>query len=230
MNKPEHFDDLLEIVAKETGIPIALEGVYKWIAFLPSKQDSRVPVPNSYFGVFQDGAFKMRGIEARRSDTPLFIAQMQVDMLEVLARAPSVDELPQYIPLASALVEKNLKALRESQIPLKDLIISTKLSRDIEDYKAPSRAARAAVELVKAGRHVSAGQRVKYLLTRGGSGVSAWGLEKPFDKRRVNLKKYARLLIRARNTILDSLVSVETLRCNTLPLFEHQSLPYPTQT
>ena len=31
-----------EIVAR-TGLPIALEGIYRWVAFLPSRLDQRIP-------------------------------------------------------------------------------------------------------------------------------------------------------------------------------------------
>jgi DNA polymerase II len=211
-NKHEHVQDLLELIEKETGVSICLDGVYKWIVFLPSKRDSRVPVPNSYFGVFQDGTIKARGIEARRRDTPPFIAQMQREMLEILARAPTAEELYEYTPLASAVVEKILKVLQTRQIPLEDLLITKKLSRDLDNYRTPSRAARAARQLVQAGKHVGAGQRVKYWLTRGGSGVCAWGLEGTFDKRRIDTKKYMKLTIGAGKTILDSLVSVDDLQ------------------
>ena len=54
----------------------------------------------------------MCGIEARQHDTPAFVAKTQMEMLEILARAPSLDELPEYIPLALALVGQRIKALR----------------------------------------------------------------------------------------------------------------------
>jgi len=60
--------------------------------------------------------------------------------------------------------------------------------------------------------HIGAGNCVKFLLRRGGSGVRAWGLDETFDKRRVDAKKYMKLIIRAGKTILDSLVSVDDLQ------------------
>jgi DNA polymerase-2 len=77
---------LLDEIARRTGLPIALEGIYRWVAFLPSRSDARVPVANRYFGVFQDGSLKLRGLEARRGDTPPFIAAVQMGILERLAR------------------------------------------------------------------------------------------------------------------------------------------------
>ena len=83
----EAVQPLLDKIARRTGLPIALEGIYRWVAFLPSRSDERVPVANRYFGVFQDGSIKLRGLEARRGDTPPFIAAVQMGLLERLARS-----------------------------------------------------------------------------------------------------------------------------------------------
>jgi DNA polymerase-2 len=41
-----------------------------------------VPVLNRYYGVFENGKIKVRGIEARRRDTPGFIKEAQIEMEE----------------------------------------------------------------------------------------------------------------------------------------------------
>jgi DNA polymerase-2 len=59
-------DDCLELkesVEKETGFALTFESVHKWIAFIHSKQNDILPVPNRYFGVYEDGTLKIRGIE-----------------------------------------------------------------------------------------------------------------------------------------------------------------------
>jgi len=38
-----------------------MDGVYRWVVFLPSRVNERVPVANRYFGVFQSGEIKVRG-------------------------------------------------------------------------------------------------------------------------------------------------------------------------
>jgi hypothetical protein len=63
------LDDCLELkeaIEKETGFALTFEGIHKWIAFIHSKQNNILPVPNRYFGVYEDGTLKVRGIEARR--------------------------------------------------------------------------------------------------------------------------------------------------------------------
>jgi hypothetical protein len=34
---------------------LALEGIHKWVAFLPSRVDALRSVPNRYFGAMRDG-------------------------------------------------------------------------------------------------------------------------------------------------------------------------------
>ena len=69
----EAIDQLLYQVEKRTGLPISLECVYKWVVFLPSKMNKKYSIPNSYFGVFEDGEIKTRGIQCRRNDKPPYV-------------------------------------------------------------------------------------------------------------------------------------------------------------
>lgn len=71
---PEDYKPLLDEIQARTSLRIGLDGIYKWVAFPPSKRDKRNAVPTSYFGIFQNGEIKTRGIETRRHDTPSFIS------------------------------------------------------------------------------------------------------------------------------------------------------------
>ena len=46
-----------------------------------------------YFGRLSDGSVKVRGIAARRHDTPEFVRSMQSRMLEVMASAATIAEV-----------------------------------------------------------------------------------------------------------------------------------------
>ncbi|HJU60281.1 MAG TPA: DNA polymerase domain-containing protein, partial [Nitrososphaeraceae archaeon] len=61
--KNDYFK-LKETIESNTEFDISFEGIYKWIAFLPSEINSHLPVLNRYFGVFEDGTLKVRGIES----------------------------------------------------------------------------------------------------------------------------------------------------------------------
>ena len=109
---------LMGEISKRTDLPIALEGIYRWIVFLPSRLDKRVPVPNRYFGVFSDGTLKTRGIECNRHDTPPFIARTQLQVLQKMASLPEDRPLrmalPELIPIWRSSVSASLKRLSRS--------------------------------------------------------------------------------------------------------------------
>ncbi len=201
-SQPQDFQDLLKAIAEQTNLPIALDGIYRWVVFLPSRLDEKVPVANRYFGVFQDGSIKVRGIECRRRDTPPFIAEMQMELLNILARAPDADHLADHLPAARALLKRGENDLRAGRVPLEKLLLAQKLSRELDSYRSPSPAARAAMQLAKTGKTIRPGQRVRFLFTRGEPGIHAWDLPEPLDKRTVDIQRYRTLLLRAAETIM----------------------------
>jgi DNA polymerase-2 len=203
------FQPLLEEILDRTGLPISLEGIYRWIAFLSSRPDPRVPVANRYFGLFQNGAWKVRGIELRRSDTPRWVKRVQKEILDLLGEAPQAGELIGQLPHVHALLQTRLRELREGKIPLAELLVSQKLSRPLDEYRVPSPAARAAAQLYKIGKHLIPGQYVRFLFTRGYPGVFAWDLAERLEAGSID----AELLCRAAFTLLQPLgVKEQTLR------------------
>ena len=202
-HRPSDFTPLMNAIEEKTGIPIALEGVFKWVAFLSSKRDARVPVPNQYFGAFQDGTLKYRGIELRRRDTTTWVRKIQLAALEILAQANTPQEFADRVPDVLAFVEHAKRELRAGRVPLEELIVRQKLSRTLDGYKSPSPAARAALQLQAKGRQLAPGQSMEFLFARNASGVHAWELEETLDPGRLDTKRYCRLLDRAIRTVLD---------------------------
>jgi DNA polymerase-2 len=211
--KSEDFTPLLEEIAIRTHLPVGLDGVFRWVAFLPSRVDARVPVPNRYFGIYQDGSFKVRGIDVRRRDTPEFIGDVQMELLNLLGKANGVAELQALVPQAVSLLQKRIRQLRSGRVPMEKLLVAQKLSRELAAYKDPSPAARAARQLETMGRHIRPGQRVRFLLLHGQSDVHAWDLPTRPDPRKLDYSRYVKLLIRAASNIFQPLgISEEMLR------------------
>jgi DNA polymerase-2 len=196
------FTPLMDAIIQKTGIPIALEGVFKWVAFPSSKRDARVPVPNQYFGTFLDGSLKYRGIELRRRDTTIWVRKIQLAVLEILAQADTPIELAECVPEVLAFVEHCKRNLKAGRVPLEELIVRQKLSRVLDGYKSPSPAAKAALQLQAIGRMIAPGQSVEFLYVRGG-GVHAWELGETLVPERLDTKRYCMLLERAIRTALD---------------------------
>ena len=149
----------------------------------------------------------------RRDDTSLWVKNIQREMLNLLTDAPDAGKLAEQLPRIHALLQSRMTALREGKVPQEELLISQKISRTLEEYKVPSPAARAAAQLAEIGKHLIPGQRVRFLYTRGKSGVYAWDLPERPHPGVIDTDRYAELLCRAAFTILQPLgVEEQTLR------------------
>ena len=206
----EDYRPLLDEIIQRTGIPISLDGIYRWVAFLPSRLDERVPVANRYFGVFQDGSTKVRGIELRRGDTCPFIADTQETLLGVLSEALTVDELPLKLEAVAVTFRRAWRRLHTGEIPLEQLLVSQKVSRALAEYRTLSLAARAAAQLERIGKNTRPGQRVRFLYMLGDPGVWAWDLPAAPNRKALDIQRYEVLLIRAASAILQPLGIRET--------------------
>lgn len=163
------YRGLSERITAETGMPIALEGVYKWLAFLPSKRNRSVAVPNRFAGVFTNGEIKVRGIALRRSDTPPLVAALQRELLERMAKAGSPREVRAMLPELREVVDAAVSGLRGGRVPIEGLAIARRLSKAPERYVANTAAAAATRELCGRGVDLRPGSKIRYLLAdRGG--------------------------------------------------------------
>ena len=199
---PKDFQPLLTEIGKRAEIPIELEGIFNWIAFLPSKESASVPVPNCYFGVFQDGELKCRGIMARKHDTPLFIQQTQLDAIHIFAREPNFDNLRRHIPKVIYFLRSKYSELISGQVPFEKLKIAQRLSRDLDDYRVFSATARAGLLLTANQKQTGAGHTIEYLRVKGSPDVLPWDLSA--DKEiHLDLDWYGELFFRAAHEILQ---------------------------
>jgi DNA polymerase-2 len=209
--KAADFQPLLDAIVDHTGLPVALDGIFNWVAFLPSRMDARVSVANRYFGVFQGGEIKVRGIEARRRDTPAFVAQVQMEIIQKLAKAATAEEMQALLPDIVALLRAKMGALRQGRVRQDELVLRQRLSRALADYRTPSPAAQAAAQLQEAGKTVHIGEPVRLIFTRGDERALAWDLPERHDPRRVDVERYTRLLLRAAAAVLQPLGADESV-------------------
>jgi DNA polymerase-2 len=150
-------------ISGATGVKLALEGRYKWIVFLASRQDPKRPVATRYFGVFEDGRLKVRGLMCRRRDTPPFVRRAQEALLARLVEASTAADLAALRPELEEMAEGFRQRLREGSIRPQDLVITRVLSQKVEDYKVDTATALAARQLERAGIVMQPGEKVRYV-------------------------------------------------------------------
>lgn len=168
--KGSDLEELCREVSRVTGVKLALEGVYRWIYFMPSKQDPQRPVATRYFGAFEDGSLKVRGLACRRRDTSPFVRRAQEAMLQKLTEAATAEELVALRPELEEMAEGFRQRLREGGIAPQDLVITRVLSQKVEEYKVDTPTALAARQLEQAGIHIQPGEKVRYVHREGKRG------------------------------------------------------------
>ena len=161
----EEYSNLCKQVSDDIGVPLNFEGRYKWIVFLPSKIHPNIGVLNRYYGIMESGKLKVRGLEVRRRDTPRFIYNSQMEMINVFSSADNSKEFMQKIPQALDVVKAYRQKLIDGEVPICDLIVTKHLSKNPKHYKQHVSQVIAAEQLMKEGAEVHAGKNVKFLFT-----------------------------------------------------------------
>jgi DNA polymerase-2 len=161
---------------------------------------------NRFYGVFQDGKVKVRGIELRRGDTPNIVRQCQDRVMRELAKARNSEEFIRRIPEALSILREYANRIINHEVDLYDLVISKQISKDPDQYVNNVHQAIAAQLLQEHGLEVNAGQTVKYII------IDA---DNRYPKRRVlpvplintrshyDVGEYLKLLVDAFYTILS---------------------------
>ncbi|NHI94111.1 MAG: hypothetical protein EAX96_16595 [Candidatus Lokiarchaeota archaeon] len=201
------FKKYCEDVERATRIPMNYEGNYKFIIFLPTQANQNIPTLNHYWGVYKNGSKKIRGLEVRRRDAPIFIKRAQDEMINYFAQHAKNKE--EFLGLISRvrrkILNKYVQKIIDGDYNPKELLITTRITRYFDQYKNNSRQAIAAKQLYELGVKVHPGQQVRYLITDAKNEISSNRVlieQLVTQSSRCDKKEYIKLLKRAfRNLI-----------------------------
>ena len=213
-------DDVLRLtqfIKEAVGVPMDVEGIYRWVVFLPSKVHSHsakgtVGVPNRYYGKFDDGSLKVRGIEVQRHSTPDWIHDVQQHMLHIFQEADDPDGFLARIPRALDVAKHAALDLRAGRVDPRTLGTVIQSTKAVEEYTAQTNTRTALRRLRDAGTERKPGEYLKYVVTRQGGPkdgrvvpIELWDQESPWFEdapTTYSVLHYARLLARSVETIL----------------------------
>ena len=197
--------ELCRKIREATGVTMSLEGIYRWMVFLPSKGNPESPVANRYFGLFENGKLKARGLAFRRGDTPPLVQEAQLRMLEVLAETRNAEEYHSKIPKILDLLLDYSLVLKNGQARSESLAIRRTISQEPNDYKVDSPIALAAQQLEDSGIPIHPGEKVSYIIKDARSRnkserVKPFPLVGPDDT--YDAEKYQEMLAKATEEVL----------------------------
>ena len=201
------YENLKTEIENNTGFPISFEGIYKWIVFVPSKNNTILPVSNRYFGVLEDGTVKMRGIEARRHDTAEFFSKVQQGILNMMSEANSIREVRDLMPKVREMFQMHLKLLKDRNVPISDLVLTKRISKNVNEYEERNTVELGALlQLKNTGKSLKAGQILKYVITdyyRKNSRKRSVPFELINSKTVYDVKRYCELLTETCNSVTE---------------------------
>lgn len=161
----QEYTDLCKAISATVGVTLHFEGIYKWIAFLPSKMHPHIGVLNRYYGVMENGKIKVRGIEVRKRDTPKFVYNTQMEMIQTLAAANNTAEFYEKIPQAIQVLKASRQKLLKGEVQIWDLMITKHLSKNPQEYKQHVSQLIATEQAIKEGAEVHAGENIRFIFT-----------------------------------------------------------------
>lgn len=157
-------EKLCNKISKKIGIPIELEGVYKWIVFLPNKSNG-VGALNRYYGLFKNGEMKIRGIDIRKRDTPKFLKHAQQEMLDVFSKANNKSEFMDRIEEAIEVFKSYGEKIKNGECDINDLLFKTRVSKELEGYSQFNNQVAGLMQLRDEGIEVKPGNSLRYVIT-----------------------------------------------------------------
>jgi DNA polymerase elongation subunit (family B) len=169
MKSRDEYSQVVDALHREIGLPISIEHNFKFLILLPLEASEQMEALKQYYGITHEGELVVRGIEARRYDTPRFIKQFQTELLHTLFDCKDIEEVvnkgyENALLLVTKAIDKIM--IGGDDITQDDLVISKLLGQDIIKYRSLFPHVSAAIQLSNGDdKHPSKGDTVKYIYT-----------------------------------------------------------------
>ena len=155
--------EFAESMSRRFDLPLGYEGRYRWVVFLPAVTHG-LGVPNRYYGLYETGEFKLRGIGSRRHDTPTLFRRFEAEVLELLGRARDAEGVRRSIPRALARADLFVREIRKGTWPREELLVTHRLSQPTEEYVVFTDSVAALRQLAVLGGTRDPGESVRFLV------------------------------------------------------------------
>ncbi|MEM0504979.1 MAG: DNA polymerase II [Sulfolobales archaeon] len=151
-------EEFIDLVMDRLGLEIKVDKVYRRIFFTEAKK--------RYIGLTIDGLVDIVGFEAVRGDWAEIAKEVQELVAYSILAEGSVSR-------AVELVNNIVKELREGKIPMDKLIIWKTITKPLSEYEVSAPHVSAARRLLDMGGRVEVGDKVGYVVVKGGGSISS---------------------------------------------------------
>lgn len=158
----ESISRLMSKIEAKSGIPIDLEDVYEWIAFVPNRTTG-VCALTKYFAHGTKG-WKIRGIELRQHSTCQWIRDLQKSILEELREGPPKEATKR----SMKFFHQEITKLKKGKIPLSELILGRRVRNKAGEHKVLNLTAAALLRELGLGQNTYPGRKIRFAVVGQG--------------------------------------------------------------
>ena len=155
---------MIEQISKETGFAINVDGHFKWIVFTNIKGHEDISALNRYYGAYDDGSHKIRGILSRQHSTPPIAQKLQSEMLDLMSNLDTPQEIVEHYGELQAILKKWKARLIKGDVDPRDLVFRIRCGKSPENYTSNTVQALAARRYLHFGKYLKAGETMQFLV------------------------------------------------------------------
>jgi DNA polymerase I len=124
--RPEQITHLIQWSIDELQIPLDVEKVYRYVALSDRKKN--------YLGIFEDGSVDIKGLIAKKRNTPQFVQEAFAQVTQILGTVQTEAEFLQAKDQIRDVIKTSYRKLEKGELSLEELAFRVQLTKSISSY------------------------------------------------------------------------------------------------
>ncbi|BEP17565.1 DNA-directed DNA polymerase I [Pyrofollis japonicus] len=187
------LQELQEYVEKEFGLDLEVDKIYRFVTFSGLKKN--------YIGVYEDGSVDVKGMVAKKRNTPEFLKREFAEIIKVISSVRTPEDFVRVRNDIKKRLKEMYKGLRDLSYNLDELAIKMALNKPVHEYtKNTPQHVKAARQLLSVGVQVLPGDIVSFVKVKSKEGVKPVQLARLPE---VDIEKY----IESMRSVFEQLLS-----------------------
>ncbi|MEM4717230.1 MAG: DNA-directed DNA polymerase I [Desulfurococcaceae archaeon] len=177
------------------GLDVEVDKEFSYVIFTELRKN--------YLGRTKKGDVEVKGLVAKKRNTPEFVKEFFQEILNTLSRVESPEDFAMFIEWLENETRKYYLGIKHKELPLDMLVIKMTLSKDPSEYtknKPPH--VKAALQLRHHNIYVQRGDMILVVKTKGGDGYKAIQLARQHE---IDPDKYIELFKSGLEQLLNAL-------------------------
>ncbi|MEM3149261.1 MAG: DNA polymerase domain-containing protein, partial [Candidatus Jordarchaeales archaeon] len=191
----EKIEELIRWAQKTLSVDLDIDKVYRYVAFSERKKN--------YLGVFEDGSVDIKGLTGRKRNSPQFIQEAFLKMVEALSKVRSEKDFNEAKTMIEDIARTCYFKIQRKEYSLEEFAFRVQLTKSLKSYvKTTPQHVKAARQLSSFGKEIKPGDIISFVKVKGKEGVKPVELAK---KEEIDTEKYKEYLRSTFEQVLDAL-------------------------